>query len=74
MGPLPLGELVPPGAQDLEGFIEKGDVESLLLDPGESRETGITRVPALAQALAQGQAQEVSGLHQGAEGEGVETA
>ena len=74
VGPLPLGDLAPPRAQDLEGFIEKGGVESLLLDPGESSEGGITRVPALAQALGQGQAQEVGGPHQRPEGQGVQTA
>jgi hypothetical protein len=72
--PLPVGDLVPAGGEDLKHLLEEGDVEGLLVELGEAVEDRIARVTVLAKPLGEGEAKEVSGLDEGLEGECVEPA
>ena len=74
VGPLALGELVPAGAEDVERLAEKRGVQDLLLDLGEAVEGGVLAIPVLPQSPGEGEPEEVGGLHEGSQGQGVEVA
>jgi len=72
VGSLPLRGLVPVGAVDLDRFLEGGHVQGVLLEAGEAVEDAVPGVAVLSEPFAERQPEEVCGLHQGMEGQGVE--
>ena len=74
VGSLALGELVPAGAEDIERLAQERGVEDLLLDLGEAVERGVLAIAVLPQPSGESEPEEVGGLHEGSQGQGVEVA
>ncbi len=74
VGSLAFRDLVPAGGQDLEGLAQERCVQRLLLQLCEAVEHGVARVAVVADALCEGESEEVRGFHEGAERQAVEQA
>jgi hypothetical protein len=74
VGSLPLGELVPACAEDIERFSQERNVQDLLLDLCETVERRVLATPVLTQSRGEGEPEEMSRLHDRSQGQGVEVA
>jgi hypothetical protein len=72
VGSLALRELVPSSGKDVGRLPEQRGVERLLPELREALEARVSAVAILAKAFGEGEAEEVSGLHEGPQGEGIE--
>ncbi len=74
VGSLAFGELIPAGAVNRQGLAEKFGEESVLLELGEAVEDWVAGVSVAPKPIGEGEPEEVGGLHQDMQGEGVEAS